>query len=62
MDEEGTILENDYALENPDYQGHWAYFVTCRIPPGARITISVMAMDGLGGAGLKRCQVTVCEE
>jgi hypothetical protein len=57
-DEQGNLIENDYALENPDFTDHWAYFATVPVPAGARVTISAKAMDALGAVGIKTCQHT----
>ena len=58
-DEEGKLIEHDYVMENPDYAGHWVYFATVSIPSGTRITISVKALDGLGGVGVMSCRMVI---
>jgi hypothetical protein len=58
-DEEGKLIEHDYVLENPDYAGHWVYFATVSIPSGTRVTITVLALDRLGGVGIKICQMRI---
>jgi hypothetical protein len=57
-DEHGNLIEDDYALENPDFTDHWVYFANVPVPAGTRVTISARAMDALGAVGIKTCQRT----
>jgi hypothetical protein len=57
-DEQGHIIESGYALENPDFTGHWVYFATVSVPASTRVTISAKAIDALGAVGVKTRQLT----
>ena len=57
-DEQGNLIEDDYALENPDFTDHWVYFANVPVPAGTRVTISARVMDALGAVGIKTCQRT----
>lgn len=57
-DAQGNVIEKEYALENPDFTGHWVFFASVSVPAGTRLTISAKAMDALGAVGVRTCQRT----
>ena len=58
-DERGQPIEGDYALGNDVVKNHWGYFPSAPVAPGTTILVRVVAMDCLGGVGIRTERVTV---
>ncbi len=61
LDEQGKVIESDYAIQDPCYEDYWAYLPSASVPPGTTITVRALAMDTLGATGMRTECVTVGE-
>ncbi len=59
LDEQGKVIESDYAIPDPCYEDYWAYLPSASVPPGTTITVRALAMDTLGATGMRTECVTV---
>jgi hypothetical protein len=58
-DDEGNIIESDYALDTDVIRNYWGYFASAPLPVGTTVTVRAIAMDSLGGIGIKTERITV---
>ena len=58
-DEGGNIIESDYALDAGVIKNHWGYFASAPLPAGTTVIVRAIAMDPLGGVGIKTERITV---
>ena len=60
-DDRGNIIESGYALDAGVVENHWGYFPSAPLPTGTTIIVRAIAMDPLGGVGIKTERITVQE-
>jgi len=58
-DDRGNIIESGYALDAGVVENHWGYFPSAPLPTGTTIIVRAIAMDPLGGVGIKTERITV---
>lgn len=58
-DDQGNPIESGYAFDNPIMENHWGYVPTAAVSPGTTVVVRAIAMDQLGGLGMKTERVTV---
>jgi hypothetical protein len=58
-DEQGDLIEDDYAMRNPIYEDHWGYMPSAPLPFGGRVIAQVIASDSLGATGVRTVSITV---
>lgn len=58
-DEQGNIIESDYAMDNPYVENHWGYVPSAPLGPGTTVLVRAMAMDRLGGVSIQTERLTV---
>jgi len=55
----GNIIESDYALDAGVVENHWGYFPSAPLPTGTTVIVRAIALDPLGGVGIKTERITV---
>jgi len=53
LDEEGNLIESDYALQTPGFMNHWVYIVELEADDCYSLTIQAIVTDRLGGMGMQ---------
>jgi hypothetical protein len=61
-DDQGNRLESDYALDNDVMKNYWGYFPSAPAHYGMTVIVRAIAMDRLGGVGIRTERVTVCDK
>ena|SRR5690349_22633088 len=58
-DEQGDLIESDFAIHEESMPNHWGYFASAPVQPGTTVVVRAMAMDQFGGIGVCTERVTV---
>ena len=58
-DERGNEIESGYAIRNEFWPGHWGYMPSASVTSDTTVTVHAVAMDCLGGVGMRSASTYV---